>query len=178
MSNISFTKFNFRAILAAAAVFAIAALIIFTLFMPVKTALVISNYDNGTIYACFDIEENAEFSISFIHSVNKSEVREYYNVYDYDIYLEKCLYSNFGAGVATEIEEGQTLSYTDDGKMLISGIHRKIDNLLYIVGTVSDHILYINEKEISLRNLCDRNSPVKFCKESVSRFFIWRNAYE
>ena len=64
--------------------------------------------------------------------------------------------------MATEIEDGQKLSYTDDGKMLISGFDRKIEHLSYIVGTVSDHVLEINGEEISLRELCGRNSVVHF----------------
>lgn len=172
-------KLNLRvAILAAAAVFATAALIIYMLFIPGKTALVLKNCDTDEVYTCFNAENGTEFSVGFIHSVNKSEVREYYTIFDDGIYLEKCLYSGFGAGVATEIEDGQELSYTDDGKMLISNIHRRIDKLSYIVGTVSDHILYINEDEISLRTLCGKNSPVEFDKCKASRFFIWRNAYE
>lgn len=170
-------RFN-SAILAAAAVFAIAALLICALFIPGSTALVLRNCDTGKVYACFETESNSEFSVAFIHSVNKSEVREYYVIYNDGIYLEKCLYSNFGAGVATEIEDGQSLSYTEDGKMIISNIHRRIDKLSYIVGTVSDHILYIGENEISLRELCGKNSPVYFGGEKVSRFFIWRNARE
>ncbi|MCJ7855744.1 DUF1850 domain-containing protein [Lachnospiraceae bacterium NSJ-143] len=172
-------KLNFNsAILAAAAVFAIAALLFYLLFSPGNTVLVLADCDTGNVYTCFDVSDGDEFSIAFIHSVNKSEVREYYTIYSDEIYLEKCLYSDFGAGVATEIEDGQSLSYTEDGKMLISNIHMRIDKLSYIVGTVSDHILYINGKEISLRALCGKNSPVEFNVKKVGRFFIWRNSYE
>lgn len=171
-------KLNLKVAILAAAAVATAALLVFVLFIPGQTALVLKNEDTGQVYACFEADEDTEFSVGFIHSVNKSEVREYYSVSNYTIYLEKCLYSGFGAGVATEIEDGQELSYTEDGRMLISNIHRSIDGLSYIVGTVSDHILYIDGKEISLRTLCGRNSPVEFDVINVSRFFIWRNAYE
>ena len=168
--------FNSKAaILAAAAVLAIAALVFYMLFVPGKTAVVLSNADTGKVYACFEAQEGTEFYVSFIHSVNKSEVKEFYTVYNDGIYIEKCLYSGFGAGVATEITDGQELTYTDDGKMLISGIHRRIDKLSYIVGTVSDHIFGINGNEISLRDLCGRNSPVVFEVRNVNRFFVWRN---
>lgn len=129
-------------------------------FLPGK--LVLSNGDTGEVYAEYKVKEGDCFSVSFIHSVNKSEVKESYEIKKDGIYLQDCLYSDFGAGVATEIEDGQKLSYTDDGKMLISGFDRKIEHLSYIVGTVSDHVLEINGEEISLRELCGRNSVVHF----------------
>lgn len=129
-------------------------------FLPGK--LILSNGDTGEVYAAYKVKEGDYFSVSFIHSVNKSEVKESYEIKKDGIYLQDCLYSDFGAGVATEIEDGQKLSYTDDGKMLISGFDRKIEHLSYIVGTVSDHVLEINGEEISLRELCGRNSVVHF----------------
>ena len=118
--------------------------------------------DTGEVYGKFEADIDSRFSVTFIHSVNKSAVEEVYQIKEDGIYLEECIYSAFGAGVATEVEDGQTLTYTDDGKMIISGFDRKIDNLSYIVGTVSDHVLKINDEEISLRDLCGRNSVVHF----------------
>ena len=118
--------------------------------------------DTGEVYGKFEADIDSRFSVTFIHSVNKSAVEELYQIKEDGIYLEECIYSAFGAGVATEVEDGQTLTYTDDGKMIISGFDRKIDNLSYIVGTVSDHVLKINDEEISLRDLCGRNSVVHF----------------
>ena len=72
----------------------------------------------------------------------------------------------FGAGVQTQIEEGQTLTYGEDGSMIVSGFDTPMPNLQYIVGTVSDHILTVNGEEISLRDLCGRNSLVRFVYEA------------
>ncbi|NLE26319.1 MAG: DUF1850 domain-containing protein, partial [Clostridiaceae bacterium] len=73
-------------------------------------------------------------------------------------------------GVQTEIEEGQTLEYGEDGSMIISGFDRPMDDLSYIVGTVSDHILEINGNSVSLRELSGRNTTVRF--SSGRRIFI------
>jgi len=133
--------------------------------MPGGEKLILRDGDSGKVYARYDAEEGTRFSVAFIHSVNKTEVKETYEIKDDGIYLQECLYSGFGAGVATEVGEGQTLTYTEDGRMLITGYNIKIPSLSYIVGTVSDHILEINGVEISLRELCGRNSVVRFeCK--------------
>ncbi len=122
----------------------------------------LTNGETGQVYAEYEVADGDTFSITFIHSVNKSPVTEGYIIDGDEIYLESCLYSAFGAGVATEVEEGQSLSYTEDGQMLIAGFHRKMNHLSYIVGTVSDHVLQLGTEEISLRQLCGRNSTVQF----------------
>ena len=76
--------------------------------------------------------------------------------------MEECKYYAYGAGVQTELRPGETMTYTDDGAMLISGIHQDRTNVGYIVGTVYDHILSVNGEEVSLRDLCGRNAAVRF----------------
>lgn len=124
--------------------------------------LIVSNGDTGQEYARYPIASDGEFSVGFIHSVNKSPVTDVYQIKDGQIYVEKTIYFGFGAGVQTEVEPGQTLTYGDDGSMIVSGFDSKIDPLLYFVGTVSDHTLTVGEETISLRDLCGRNSLVRF----------------
>ncbi len=151
----------------AAAVIAFAAIAAVILIIAVQIFggrhLVLRNAITGAKYASYPIENGDIFSIGFIHSVNKSPLTDYYEVRGKDIYVVKTVYYGFGAGVQTEIEEGQTLSYGDDGSMIVTGFNKKIDPLTYFVGTVSDHTLRINEgEEISLRDLCGRNARVSF----------------
>ena len=49
--------------------------------------------------------------------------------------------------------------------MVVSGFDKEMPYLSYIVGTVSDHTLALHGKEISLRDLCGRNSKVEFSCE-------------
>ena len=131
--------------------------------------LVAVNGDTGKVYGRWPIASNGRFSVGFIHSVNKSPVVDVYQIKNGKIYVEQTIYYGFGAGVQTEIEQGQTLTYGDDGSMIVSGFDTKIDPLLYFVGTVSDHTLTIGEETISLRDLCGRNSLVRFKYEK--KFF-------
>ena len=125
--------------------------------------LVLSSADTGRIYARYPVSISDTFSIGFIHSVNKSPVTDYYEIRKDGIYVVKTVYYGFGAGVQTELEEGQKLEYGDDGSMIITGFDRKMDDLVYFVGTVSDHTLTLNDtEEISLRSLCGRNAKVRF----------------
>lgn len=144
------------------------------LLMPLarRTYLVVSNDETGAVYARYPLRDGEEFSIEFIHSVNKSPVCDYYTVKDGKIYVTRTHYYAFGAGVQTYVEEGQTLSYTEDGGMTVSGFDREIPELRYIVGTVSDHVLTVGEKSVSLRRLCGKNTHVRFyCQTGFDRFF-------
>lgn len=130
--------------------------------------LVLRNGDTKEEYARFRISEGDEFSVMFIHSVNKYPLTDVYQIKDHKIYVVRTIYNNFGAGVQTEIEEGQTLEYGENGEMIVSGFDLEMPYLSYLVGTVSDHILTVHGKEISLRDLCGRNSKVEFSCEHKS----------
>ena len=125
--------------------------------------LVLEDPGEKTRYAGYEMSEGDVFSVRFIHSVNKSPVTDYFEIREDGIYGVKTVYYGFGAGVAAELEEGQTLTYGEDGSMIITGFDVKLNDLIYRVGTVSDHILTLQDgKEISLRDLCGRSARVCF----------------
>lgn len=127
--------------------------------------LVLRDGDTGKEYARFHVKEGDEFSVMFIHSVNQYPLTDVYQIRDHKIYVVRTIYYTFGAGVQTEIEEGQKLEYGENGEMIVSGFDQEMPWLSYIVGTVSDHTLTIHGEEISLRDLCGRNSKVEFSCE-------------
>ena len=118
--------------------------------------------DTNARYITQKAEEGLMFSVEFIHSVNQTPLKDTYIIEDEQIRAYSTTYRSFGAGVQTALEEGQTMTYDDDGNMVITGFDITYDPLRYIVGTVSDHILTIDGKEISLRDLCGRNAKVVF----------------
>lgn len=145
----------------AAILFAIAAPIF--MFLVFSTpCLVLENGNSGKTIAAYPVKQGDEFCVTFIHSVNKSPVTDVYQVRNGKIYVVRTIYYAFGAGVQTEIEEGQTLSYGPDGSMIVSGFDKELQHLSYIVGTVSDHTLQIGGDTISLRELCGKNTTVRF----------------
>ena len=118
--------------------------------------------DTNTRYITQKAEEGLMFSVEFIHSVNQTPLKDTYIIEDKQIRAYSTTYRSFGAGVQTALEEGQTMTYDDNGNMVITGFDITYDPLRYVVGTVSDHILTIDGKEISLRDLCGRNAKVVF----------------
>ena len=130
---------------------------------PERGLLILEDPHEKTRYAEYEAAVGDSFSITFIHSVNKSPVTDFFVIREDGIYGVKTVYYGFGAGVPTELEEGQTLSYGEDGSMIISGSEVKMNSLIYRVGTVSDHILTLEDGNgISLRELCGRSARVGF----------------
>jgi hypothetical protein len=123
--------------------------------------LEIRNADSGKVYGRWPLEENGEFSIEFIHSVNQSPVRDFYSAENGLIRLRAVRFFSFGAGMKSDLDGGLSSSRDGDA-MVISGYTTtfKDKELNYIVGTVSDLLLYINNETVSLRDLCGRNAHI------------------
>ena len=125
--------------------------------------LTLRNRDTGELYARYRLEEGERFSITFKHSVNQYPLTDTFEICDGRIYAEECRYYAYGAGVQVELNPGEEISYTDDGAMLITGIHQDRTGVCYAVATVYDFFLSVNGgSDISLRDLCGRNALVCF----------------
>jgi hypothetical protein len=123
--------------------------------------LELSDTETGKAYGAWEAPDGTEFAVEFIHSVNLSPVREMYRVEELTIRQSAVRFSSFGAGMQSTLEEGQEL-IRDGDAMIITGYTRTFVSLDYIVGTVSDHVLFINDEQISLREMCGRNAHVAF----------------
>ena len=125
--------------------------------------LEIRDTDSGRIYGRWPLEEGEEFAVEFVHSVNQSPVREIFVNEGGEMRLRALRFYSFGAGMPFDfdVSGGRTLELRhDEGAMMITGFSVSFRGLNYIVGTVSDHLLLINGKMVSLRDLCGRNAHI------------------
>jgi hypothetical protein len=138
------------------------------LFLEIRDAASANGlFGSGKVYGRWPLEENAEFAIEFIHSVNQSPVREFFRVENGSIRLKAVRFYSFGAGMQSDLEGDLTMSRDGDA-MVISGYKTSFKELNYIVGTVSDHLLFIfdgtgneiNSEPVSLRELCGKNAHI------------------
>ena len=96
--------------------------------------------------------DGTEFSISYIHSVNKSPVTEYFRVEEGKIFLLAMRYESFGAGMPTEIDPDQSFSL-EEGYMLITGYHRHMPELRLFISRTEGHVFEIGGKVTALSSL-------------------------
>ena len=153
------SKKRFLTVAIAAVVILTAAVAVIFALSDRGASLVICDRDGGRVYARYAIDEGGEFSISFVHSVNLTEVTDCYYTDGNIIVCDKCIYSSFGAGMPTEWEEGWNVSYEGD-KITISNLNVRQKQVTYIVGTVYDHILHINGEDVVLNELCGKNAEI------------------
>ena len=125
--------------------------------------LVLSDPASGEVYARFPIEEGDSFEIGFIHSVNLSPVIDCYEIHDGHILVMSTVYYSFGAGVQSELNPGETLSYREDGAMVVSGF---ADNDrcggIKAVSRVQDHWLDIDGEHIDLQDRFGAGALIRF----------------
>jgi len=121
--------------------------------------LEIKDTTSNRVYGKWSLKESREFAIEFIHSVNQSPVREIFFVEGKNIRLHAVRFFSFGAGMQSDLEKGQKLTRDGDA-FVISGYNTTFRELNYIVGTISDHTLYINGDVHSLRDLCGKNAHI------------------
>ena len=121
--------------------------------------LEIRDADSGKVYGKWPLDEGGEFSIEFVHSVHQSPVQESFIIEGNLIRPIKARFSSFGAGMQSDLGEGQVMSRDGDA-ILVTGFSSTFRELNYIVGTVSDHLLIINDETVSLRELCGKNAHI------------------
>ena len=151
----------------------IIAAVIILIFNPFSDKyLILEDDQTGEIYTKIPVENLDEFEITFTHSVNKTPVTDIYQIREGDIYLTGNIYYSFGAGVPTEIYEGQTLSYGENGEMIISDMDTLMPNLVYIIGTVTDYYLSVNGGEkVCLQDLYGTNKHIRiYCRGFLPGF--------
>jgi hypothetical protein len=151
-----------QTMMAAAAILVVAAVTLLGVLLLREPGLTLSDEESGKVFARLPLKDGDSFSVTFRHSVNKSDVTEIYQRRGREIWLTGCVYYGFGAGVAEVLEPGWTLDKGDNGEMIIGNIEMKMNDLTYIVGTVYDHILEINGERIVLNDLCGKNAKVHF----------------
>ncbi len=134
-----------------------------TIFLVSTTGdtLIIRDGNSNKIIATYPLKEAETFAVGFTHSVNQNFVEDRYQIINQEIQVYETLYYHFGAGVQTELKEHETLTYLEDGGMLISNINQPIPNLYYNISPVYDHILRIHETKISLKELAGETSFIK-----------------
>lgn len=133
------------------------------LFVGKRTKkLFLIDKSNNKVLDSYSFENEYCFNIEFTHSVNKSPVIDFYEYKNNKIYVVKTIYYSFGAGVETELEDNEELTYGQNGEMIISNIDKIVEPLIYVVGSVYDHILTINNQKIILNKKYGKNKHIEF----------------
>ncbi len=142
--------------------------------LPVLPAVCIEDATENRLLAAFPAAESQAFHISFRHSVNRTEVREYYEVRQGTLYLVRAEYSSFGAGMPEVPERPGSTLESRDGVLLLDGINQPMDSFVYRVGVVAGHTLVIGPRQIPLTALAPAQTALRFTCRPVSLIVLLR----
>ena len=106
--------------------------------------LTIRDGHSGELYGRYAVEPGDQVGLGFIHSVNLYPLLDLFVVgEDHILYAEKTVYYQFGAGVQTELNPGETFYIEEDGAMVVDNIHQPFEILYASAGGFSDRTLLL-----------------------------------
>ncbi|WP_050049310.1 DUF1850 domain-containing protein [Halanaeroarchaeum sulfurireducens] len=109
--------------------------------------LVVSDADTGEELFSTPVENGTTVTLEYMHSVEKTTVRDVYVVDDGSLRMTRMEFSSFGWGLpAREAIDGRT----DDGAYLITFDTRTYEELSVVPGTVAGHTLAVGDTEYDL----------------------------
>ena len=141
-------------------------LTIIILFVPLIEQFTISNGNTNRIVFIGSIDDFENFHISFLHSVNRTPVNEFYKINKNKFIVYKTTFYSYGAGM----ENG---TYKD-GMIEINDIDLELKEFIYMVGTYAEHTLYSNNINFKLEKFIEQQQPALFQIKRCSIFNILR----
>lgn len=121
--------------------------------VPAFEALEVREWRTGRLLYVARMPVEGRFEVRFIHSVERTPVREVFAVGpDLVIYLVETVYESFGAGLPTTAEDGARF-VLEEGKIRVTGLHRRIGELVLSVSPVPGHALVVSGETVTLADL-------------------------
>ena len=143
-------------------------LIITALNIPILERLTITNEKSGFVVFQDGVEKYKEFYVSFIHSVNKTPVNEYYSISKDKLILEKATFYSYGAGMPEAGEYGGDEPILVDKQIQLNNIHKEFEKFTYYAGTYANHSLNIENHKILFSQFVKPQTPVTFEVKKIS----------
>lgn len=148
------------------------AIIIF--FIPMFNRFTISDGKTGNVVFCGSIENFEEFYTSFIHSVNKTPVNEYYRIENGRFVVYKTTFYSYGAGMPDGSDNPEANIKFVNGKVEIDNINRRLSEFTVLVGTVANHTLHTVNTNFELNKYVEPQNQALFKIKRVSIYDILR----
>jgi hypothetical protein len=137
-------------------------------FLPFIRQFVIIDYKTSKVLYSSDVMPGDKFSVTYIHSVNKSPVEDQFSVEsDYGIMLQKTVFKSFGAGIPSNSGDGGEFTFYND-RIEVEYTGRKIEKLLMFVGVIADHHFLMNGRDIRLNELSLPQRSVQFLVKKIT----------
>lgn len=129
------------------------------LFLPLITALELSDFKTQRKLQYVRMRSGEEFTISFIHSVNRRPVYDTLRVEKDHLVIVRSRYDSFGAGMPESSTGEGTFAVAKDG-WLVWTVNQPVPYVTVRVGWTAEHTLHIRDRKIRLAELAEAGSAV------------------
>ncbi len=137
------------------------------LFLPFITSLEISEFKTRQRLLLIGMKSGEEFTISFIHSVNRRPVYDTLRVESDHLVIVRSRFDSFGAGMPESSTGEGTLKVAKDG-WLEWTVNRSVPDITVRVGWTADHTLHIKNRKIRLAELAEPGSGLTVRVQKIS----------
>lgn len=148
------------------------------LFVPTIEQFTISDgKTNETVYMG-SVDDFRYFHISFLHSVNRTPVNEFYKIDKNKFIAYKSTFYSYGAGMPDGSDNPDVHMTFNNGMVEINDIDRELNEFTYIVGTYAEHTLYTDNISFKLEKFIEHQQPAVFRIKRCSIFNILRRNFQ
>lgn len=137
------------------------------LFVPFRKALEISDFKTRQRLLLTGMKSGEEFTISFIHSVNRRPVYDTLRVESDHLVIVRSRFDSFGAGMPESSTDEGTLKVAKDG-WLEWTVNRPVPDITIRVGWTADHTLHIKDRKIRLAELAEPGTALTIRVQKIS----------
>lgn len=120
---------------------------------------------DGAVAGAWSLDEGQGFAVRYTHSVALTPVEDHFVIRDGIIHLDRTVYQDFGAGLPSAPEPGQSMR-AGNGRIVMSGYDRPLPRFDVRVGRVAGHVLVLpaqdGTREIPLVDLAPAGSALTF----------------
>jgi hypothetical protein len=148
--------------------------VLFLLFYPWHIVLRVTAVKSGQVVLCARMGEGEEFTLSFIHSVNKRPVYDTLRVARDHLLIVKSRYDSFGAGMPENSTPEGSLRVGPDG-WLEWTVNRQVPEVRFFVGWVANHTLSLKGRDIVLTRLVEPGTSLSIRVRKASYYAIWKS---
>ena len=153
---------------------ALGLLAVFFCFYPFFSVLKIIVVKTGRDLLCTRVSDREEFTLSFIHSVNKRPVYDTIRVDGNHFLIVKSRFDSFGAGMPEASIDGMQLRFDKDG-WLEWIVNRPVPEITLFVGWVANHSLHVRGQEFPLTDWVDPGTLISLRIQRASHFELWKD---
>jgi hypothetical protein len=156
---------------------AIAAVVAFGMIVfflvPTQSVLMVRAVGAGTTVLCTPMNEGEEWTLAYLHSVNRRPVFDTLRVEGGELRIVKSRFDTFGAGIPEVSTTEHPLRIGPDGWLEYT-VNRLTPDVTIFVGRVAQHTLQIKGQEIPLVSLAEPGKALHFSVQRRSLFDLWK----